>query len=152
MSLELAQRLVLDEALPRRVVEAALLHHAKERLPFVATLLELYPQHVTLVERALDLSSGPAADDLAPDLHLMARLPLGLCSQLCGFPIGITSSSGVVDVLVVDPLDQHAQQEFGFHLGTGVRLIRGRVAHVAHERTGRPQQPPDPADATRSGW
>lgn len=133
MTLELAQRLVSDEALPRRVVEAALLHHAKERMPFVASLLELYPHYAPAVTNALDLTSGPPADDLSPDPHLMARLPVGLCSQLFGFPIGITSSSGVVDVLVVDPLDEHIEAEFRFHLGTRVRLVRGRLDHVSRE-------------------
>jgi hypothetical protein len=133
MTLLLAQRLVSDEALPRRVVEAALLHHAKERLPFVASLIELYPHHAAAVTNALDLASGPPADDLSPDAHLMARLPIGLCSQLFGFPIGITSSSGVVDVLVVDPLDEHIEAEFRFHLSTSVRLVRGRLDHVSRE-------------------
>lgn len=133
MALELAQRLVSDEALPRRVVEAALLHHAKERMPFLASLLELYPHYTDAVSNALDLTSGPAADDLSPDPHLMARLPPGLCSVLYGFPIGITSSSGVVDVLVADPLDEHVESEFRFHLGTRVRLVRGRLEHVSRE-------------------
>lgn len=133
MGLELAQRLVADEALPRRVVEAALLHHAKERLPFVLALLELYPQHGPALERELSLSSGGVVDDVSADPHLMSRLPLGLCSRLLGFPIGVTGSSGVVDVLVIDPLDQHASSEFAFHLGAPVRLVRGRQEHVTRE-------------------
>jgi hypothetical protein len=133
VGLELAQRLVADEALPRRVVEAALLHHAKERLPFVLSLLELYPHHAAALERELALTSGEAVDDVSADPHLMARLPLGLCSRLLGFPIGVTSSTGVVDVLVVDPLDQHALGEFGYHLAAPVRLVRGRHEHVLRE-------------------
>jgi hypothetical protein len=133
VGLELAQRLVVDEALPRRVVEAALLHHAKERLPFVLSLLELYPHHAAALERELALMSGEAVDDVSADPHLMARLPLGLCSRLLGFPIGVTSSTGVVDVLVVDPLDQHTLGEFGYHLAAPVRLVRGRHEHVLRE-------------------
>jgi hypothetical protein len=133
MALELAQRLVADEALPRRVVETALLHHAKERLPFVLSLLELYPHLASALERELSLFAGEVVDDVSADPHLMARLPLGLSSRLLGFPIGVTSSSGVVDVLVVDPLDQHAHSEFSYHLGAPVRLVRGRYEHVLKE-------------------
>lgn len=133
MAIELAQRLISGEALPRRVVEAALLRHVKERVPFVSSLLELYPQHASSLLRELDLSGAPLAGDLSPDPHLMERLPVGLCSRLMGFPIGITSSSGVVDVLIVDPDDAHALAEFGFHLGTDVRFVRGRLAHIAKE-------------------
>lgn len=133
MALDLAQRLLGSEALPQRAVEGALLRHCKEGIPFVKALLELYPQFAGVVAQELDQAVGPVADDIAPEQHLLSRLPDGTCGFFLGFPIGVTGSTGVVDVLTVDPLDSHAASELAHHLGAPVRLVRGRMEFILRE-------------------
>jgi hypothetical protein len=130
LALELAQRLIDSEAVPRRAVEAALLRHAKEQISFVRALLDLYPQYAGELRRELSQAPTPLVADVAPDPHLVAKLPHGLCTRMLGFPIGITSSSAVVDILIADPWNAHAAAEFAYHLGTRVRLVPGHISHL----------------------
>lgn len=133
VAIELSKRLVQSEAIPRRDVEVALLRHARDGVPFLRALLELRPQLAGIVESELARIAGPPIQDIPPNLDLMARLPQGLCSRLMGYPIGFTASSGVVDVLLADPLDGHAAQEFSYHLRTRVRILRGSASLVGRE-------------------
>ncbi|MEN9579618.1 MAG: hypothetical protein RJA70_2627, partial [Pseudomonadota bacterium] len=150
MAIDLSHRLVHSGAVPRRDVEAALLRHAKHGVPFLKALLELRPQLGQTIEQEIERISGPAVVEIPPNADLVARLPEGLCARLLGYPIGFTPSTGVVDLLLADPLDRHALQEFGFHLRTQVRGLRGKLSFVTLQLT-RLGGDPEPHTARQDG-
>ena len=53
-------------------------------------------------------------------------MPAGLCERLAAVPVRRDVRSGRVDVAALDPLDPHIVEEFEFHLGSKVRVLRAR--------------------------
>ncbi len=155
MTIELTRRL-LNAGAPATSIEAALVAHAVDRVPFVLALVERSPELSGLVER--ELSRVP---DGTPELHLVRpsrelweALPRGLCHRLLALPIRKDPETGVVDVAALDVLDPHVAQEFAFHLESTVRVWRAELSALrsALEALGEPPAlDPDRAFAPAPG-
>ena len=129
MSAELARRLIHSGALPAHV-EAALFDAVSRGISLTQTVNELYPELVELLERALDRSDFPAIHSVRPLPDLVRALPPGMCERLLSLPVNRDSRSERVDVASVDVLDGHVANEFAFHLGVPVRVLRAPFAEV----------------------
>ncbi|MEI9939402.1 MAG: hypothetical protein WDO69_19445 [Pseudomonadota bacterium] len=129
MSAELARRLIHSGALPAQV-EAALFAAVNRGVSLTQAVNELYPELVELLERALDRSDFPAIHTVRPLPDLVRALPLGMCERLLSLPVHRDTRSDRVDVASVDVLDGHVANEFAFHLGVPVRVLRAPFAEV----------------------
>jgi hypothetical protein len=129
VSAELARRLIHSGALPAQV-EAALFDAVTRGVSLTQTVNELYPQLVELLERALDRSDFPAIHTVRPLPDLVRLLPVGMCERLLSLPVHRDARSDRVDVASVDVLDGHVANEFAFHLGAPVRVLRASFAEV----------------------
>ncbi|HYQ41921.1 MAG TPA: hypothetical protein VER11_08135 [Polyangiaceae bacterium] len=123
MSAELARRLIHSGALPAQV-EAALFDAVKRGVSLTQAVNELYPELVELLERALDRSDFPAIHTVRPLADLVSALPVGMCERLLSLPVHRDVRSDRIDVASVDALDGHVANEFAFHLGVPVRVLR----------------------------
>jgi hypothetical protein len=129
VSAELARRLIHSGALPAQV-EAALFDAISRGVSLTQTVNELYPELVELLERALDRGDFPAIHTVRPLPDLVRALPLGMCERLLSLPVHRDARSERVDVASVDVLDGHVANEFAFHLGVPVRVLRAPFAEV----------------------
>ena len=129
MSAELARRLIHSGALPAQV-EAALFEAVNRGVSLTQAVNELYPELVELLDRALDRSDFPAIHSVRPLPDLVRQLPLGMCERLLSLPVRRDSRSDRVDVASVDALDGHVANEFAFHLGVPVRVLRAPFAEM----------------------
>jgi type II secretion system (T2SS) protein E len=105
-------------------VEAALFDAVSRGIPLTQTVNELYPELVELLERALDRGDFPAIHTVRPLPDLVRTLPPGMCERLLSLPVHRDTRSDRVDVASVDVLDGHVANEFAFHLGVPVRVLR----------------------------
>ena len=129
MSAELARRLIHSGALPAQV-EAALFDAVQRGVSLTQAVNELYPELVELLERALDRSDFPAIHTVRPLADLVRTLPVGMCERLLSLPVHRDARSDRIDVASVDALDGHVANEFAFHLGLPVRVLRAPFAEV----------------------
>jgi hypothetical protein len=129
VSAELARRLIHSGALPAQV-EAALFDAVSRGVSLTQTVNELYPELVELLERALDRSDFPAIHTVRPLSDLVRSLPAGMCERLLSVPVHRDARSERVDVASVDVLDGHVANEFAFHLGVPVRVLRAPFTEV----------------------
>jgi hypothetical protein len=125
VTIELTRRL-LHAGAPAASIEAALVAHAVDRVPFVLALVERSPELAGLVERELSrLPEGtPELHLVRPSRELLEELPRGLCHRLLALPLRRDPETGVVDVAALDVLDPHVAQELAFHLQSPVRVWR----------------------------
>lgn len=105
-------------------MEAALFDAVKRGVSLTQAVNELYPELVELLERALDRSDFPAIHTVRPLADLVSALPVGMCERLLSLPVHRDARSERVDVASVDALDGHVANEFAFHLGVPVRVLR----------------------------
>ena len=128
MTIELTRRL-LHAGAPASSIEAALVAHAADRVPFVLALVERSPELAGLVERELSrVPEGTLELHLVrPSQELWEALPRGLCHRLLALPVRKDPETGVVDVAALDVLDPHVPQELAFHLGAPVRVWRAEL-------------------------
>lgn len=129
MSAELARRLIHSGALPAQV-EAALFDAVNRGISLAQAVHELYPELVDLLERGLDRGDFPAVHTVRPLPDLVRSLPIGMCERLLSLPVHRDSRSDRVDVASVDALDGHVANEFAFHLGVPVRVLRAPFAEM----------------------
>lgn len=129
MSAELARRLIHSGASPSQV-ENALFDAVNRGVSLTQAVNELYPALVELLERALDRSDFPAIHTVRPLPDLVRALPVGMCERLLSLPVHRDARSDRVDVASVDALDGHVANEFAFHLGVPVRVLRAPFAEV----------------------
>jgi hypothetical protein len=129
VSAELARRLIHSGALPAQV-EAALFDAVTRAVSLTQAVNELYPELVELLERALDRSDFPAIHTVRPLPDLVRALPPGMCERLLSLPVHRDARSDRVDVASVDALDGHVANEFAFHLGVPVRVLRAPFSEV----------------------
>lgn len=111
-------------------MEGALLDAVTRGVSLTQAVNELYPELVELLERALDRSDFPAIHSVRPLPDLVRRLPVGMCERLLSLPVHRDSRSERVDVASVDALDGHVANEFAFHLGVPVRVLRAPFEQV----------------------
>ncbi|HEY3256094.1 MAG TPA: hypothetical protein VGJ91_19175 [Polyangiaceae bacterium] len=111
-------------------MEAALFDAVNRGVSLTQAVNELYPELVELLERALDRSEFPAIHTVRPLPDLVRTLPLGMCERLLSLPVHRDARSDRVDVASVDALDGHVANEFAFHLGVPVRVLRAPFAEV----------------------
>ena len=111
-------------------MEAALFDAVQRGVSLTQAVNELYPELVELLERALDRSDFPAIHTVRPLADLVRALPVGMCERLLSLPVHRDARSDRVDVASVDALDGHVANEFAFHLGLPVRVLRAPFAEV----------------------
>jgi hypothetical protein len=111
-------------------VEAALFSSVSRGVSLTQAVNELYPDLMELLDRALDRSDLPAIHTVRPLPDLVRALPLGMCERLLSLPVHRDARSERVDVASVDALDGHVANEFAFHLGVPVRVLRAPFAEV----------------------
>ena len=111
-------------------MEAALFDAVNRGVSLTQTVNELYPELVELLERALDRSDFPAIHTVRPLPDLVRALPIGMCERLLSLPVHRDARSDRVDVASVDVLDGHVANEFAFHLGVPVRVLRAPFAEI----------------------
>jgi len=121
---DLGLRLLASGAVRRDDVEAALLAHARDGVPFVRALLDADAIGAEVLEQELSRSDVPTLRRVVPVQVLANALPRGLCRRLLAVPVRQDPYTGTVDVAVVDPFDPHIAEEMSFHLGMGVRIVR----------------------------
>jgi len=129
VSAELARRLIHSGALPAQV-EAALFDAVNRGVSLTQAVNELYPELVELLERALDRSDFPAIHTVRPLADLVRSLPVGMCERLLSLPVRRDPRTDRIDVASVDALDGHVANEFAFHLGVPVRVLRAPFPEV----------------------
>src|SRR3954462_10139014 len=115
--------------MPARV-EVALFEAVHRGVSLTQAVNELYPELVELLERALDRSDFPAIHTVRPLADLVRALPVGMCERLLSLPVHRDSRSDRVDVASVDALDGHVANEFAFHLGVPIRVLRAPFTEV----------------------
>ena len=111
-------------------MEAALFDAVNREVSLTQAVNELYPELVELLERALDRSDFPAIHTVRPLADLVRALPPGMCERLLSLPVHRDARSERVDVASVDVLDGHVANEFAFHLGVPVRVLRAPFVEV----------------------
>ena len=111
-------------------MEAALFDAVNRGVSLTQAVNELYPELVELLERALDRSEFPAIHTVRPLADLVRALPVGMCERLLSLPVHRDPRSDRVDVASVDALDGHVANEFAFHLGVPIRVLRAPFAEV----------------------
>lgn len=111
-------------------MEAALFDAVNRGVSLTQAVNELYPELVDLLERALDRSDFPGIHTVRPLADLVRALPVGMCERLLSLPVHRDSRSDRVDVASVDALDGHVANEFAFHLGVPIRVLRAPFAEV----------------------
>ncbi len=131
MTLELAESLLLAEAVSPRALARGLFLESTQQMSLVQALL------VTgaVDEPKLEVAVGKAGDPpplttITPSLALVQRLPRGLCARLLAVPIGTDPETGDVELAVLDPRDEHAARETAFFLRAGVRPHRATVSAI----------------------
>lgn len=70
----------------------------------------------------------PAAPEIRPVMRLVDALPPQLCERLLALPVGYDSSTGTIDVAVVDCADAHSAGEIAYWLKAPVRVVRASLA------------------------
>ena len=129
MTLELAESLLLVEAISPRALARGLFLEATQQMPLVQALLATGAVDEAKLEAALARPGDDAPlTTITPSLAVVARLPRGLCARLLAVPIGTDAETGVVDVAVLDDRDLHAAQEVAFFLRARVRVHRATVS------------------------
>jgi hypothetical protein len=111
-------------------VETALFTAVNRGVSLTQAVNELYPELVELLERALDRSDFTAIHTVRPLPDLVRMLPPGMCERLLSLPVHRDARSDRVDVASVDVLDGHVANEFAFHLGVPVRVLRAPFAEL----------------------
>jgi len=129
LSAELARRLIHSGAAPAEV-EAALFQAVQRGISLTQAVHELYPGLVDLLERALDRSDFPAIHTVRPLAEVVRALPVGMCERLLALPVHRDPRGSRIDVASVDVLDGHVSDEFAFHLGVPIRVLRAPFAEL----------------------
>lgn len=130
MTLELAESLLLAEAVSPRALARGLFLDVTQRMSLVQALLATGALDEAKIEDALAKSSPDPLTTITPSLALVQRLPRGLCSRLLIVPIGTDAQSGAIDLAMADPHDEHGAREASFFFQKDVRLHRATIAAI----------------------
>jgi len=129
VTFELAESLLLAEAISPRALARGLFLEATQQMPLVQALLATGAIDEAKLETALARAGEPQPlGTITPSLALATRLPRGLCARLLAVPIGTNAESGAVDVAMVDERDEHAAGEVAFFLRTRVQPHRATIS------------------------
>jgi hypothetical protein len=153
--LELAESLLLAESVSPRALARGLFLEATQQMSLVQALIVTGAIDEAKIEEAVAKEGDPPAlVTITASLSLVQRLPRGLCARLLAVPLGTNTTTGEVDVAVVDIRDPHAVGEIEFFLRTPVRPHRATVSalRVAMEQIQRaePALVPVPAHGERT--
>ncbi|WP_437803453.1 hypothetical protein [Sorangium sp. So ce693] len=130
MSLDLGRLLIAAGAVSKAEVEAALFVAVLRGIPFPRALIDRAAISERALEEELDRHGGLALRQVVGARELVARLPRAMCRRLGAVPIRIDPGVGTIDVAAADPLDRHIADEFSFHLGAPVRIVRAPITAV----------------------
>ncbi|MBL9027512.1 MAG: hypothetical protein JNL21_35300 [Myxococcales bacterium] len=147
MTVDLARRLLASGAVSSRDVEAALYLSVVRGVSLSRALVDRGVLSERALEDELSRKAGLPLRQVSLDPELVARLPRGMCRILAAVPLRL-DSAGVAEVAAVDSLDTHVIQEFSFHLGVPVRLLRATMGAI--EEAIRRLELADGAASTRS--
>jgi hypothetical protein len=149
VSIDLGRRLVASGLVDPREVEAALFISVARGVPLARVLLDRGAISERALEDELERTGGLGLRRVAIASELVARLPKAMCRRLAALPTRLDPQTNTVDIVAADPLDPHIASEFGFHLGTGVRVFRASIAAVedAIRRLELDEQPLSPTEA-----
>lgn len=145
MAIELARRLLQGGVAVTSDVERALTASMTRRVPFLSAFAAQSVEAAVLVERETERARVPAVGAVRglPAIH--DQLPAGMCARLIAVPVRRDPRTGTVDVATADPFDPHVAEEFAFHLGSPVRILRATVAELRaalEELEPAPRSPP----------
>jgi hypothetical protein len=130
VTLELAESLLLADAVSPRALARGLFLDVTQRMSLVQALLATGALDEAKIEAAVGRNDVEPLATITPSLALVQRLPHGLCSRLLVVPIGTDAESGAVDLAVVDLRDEHAAKEAAFFLQRPMRLHRATVSAI----------------------
>jgi hypothetical protein len=132
VTIELAESLLLAEAISPRALARGMFLEATQQMPLVQALIVTGAIDEAKLEAVLakpaEAGAPAALTTITPSLALVQRLPRGLCSRLLVVPIGTDPGTGVVDLALLDTRDEHAALEVAFFLRSSVRLHRATLA------------------------
>ncbi len=130
MTLELAESLLLSEAVTPRAIARGLFLEVTQQMPLVQALLVTGAIDEPKIEEAIGRGSPEPLTTITPSLALVQRLPRGFCSRLLVVPIGIDPETGAIDIALVDARDEHAAREAAFFLRADLRIHRATVSAI----------------------
>ncbi len=130
MTLELAESLLLADAVSPRGLARGLFLDVTQRMSLVQALLATGALDEAKIEETLSKGSEDPLTTITPSLALVQRLPHGMCSRLLVVPIGTDAQSGAIDLAIADPRDEHAAREAAFFFRKDVRLHRATVTAI----------------------
>lgn len=131
MTLELAESLLLAEAVSPRALARGLFIESTQQMSLVQALLVTGAVDEPKLEVAVGKSGdAPPLTTITPSLALVQRLPRGLCARLLAIPIGTDPETGDVELAVLDPRDEHAARETAFFLRAPVRPHRATISAI----------------------
>ncbi|WP_433937133.1 hypothetical protein AB3662_21065 [Sorangium cellulosum] len=130
MSLDLGRLLISAGAVSKAEVEAALFVAVLRGISFPRALIDRAAISERALEEELDRRGGLALRQVVGARELVARLPRAMCRRLGAVPIRVDPGVGTVDVAAADPLDRHIADEFSFHLGAPVRIVRAPITAI----------------------
>jgi len=130
VTLELAESLLVSEAVSQRALARGLFLHATHGMSLVQALVATGALDEARLEEVIGKGGLPPLTTLTPSLGLVERLPRGICARLLAVPIGRDPQSGAVDLAVLDPSDVHAANEIAFFLRAEVRLFRATLPAI----------------------
>jgi hypothetical protein len=130
VSIELARRLIAQGAVGHSEMKAALREQATTRVSLAQALFSTGALSEQALEQELCGTAFPVLDAVVPVAALVDDLPPGMCSALLAVPVRRDPRTGTVDVAAVDPFDPHVVEEFAFHLGCQVRVLRAPFSLV----------------------
>jgi hypothetical protein len=129
VTLELAESLLLEETVSPRALARGLFLEVTQQMPLVQALLATGSADEAKIAAGIARPGEPEPlETLTASLSLVQRLPRGLCARLLAVPLGVDPQTGVVDLAVLDPRDEHAAREVAFFLHAPVQMHRATVA------------------------
>jgi Type II secretion system (T2SS), protein E, N-terminal domain len=130
VSLDLGRLLIDADAVSKAEVEAALFVAVVRGISFPRALIDRAAITERALDEQLDRRGGLALRQFAGSRDIFTRLPRAMCRRLGAVPIRLDPATGNIDVAAADPLDPHLPEEFSFHLGSPVRVLRAPLAAV----------------------
>jgi hypothetical protein len=122
--LPLARSLLLADVVNHETLAEALFVSATRGVSLVRALLSLGAVDRSRLEQHLERGDVPYMRHVTPVVHLVRRLPRGLCERLLALPVREDARTGTVDVAVLDASDSHATEEIAHWLKAPVRTVR----------------------------
>jgi hypothetical protein len=130
MADDLKAGLLREEVLSELELGEALFSSVVRAVPFVRALTQAAGVSEETLSRYLLRTDAPHVEQVVPLVDVLAELPTGLPFRLFALPVRRDAVTGTVDIVVADVSDPHPAEEFAFHLGKPVRVVRASVTAI----------------------